>query len=164
MKPGDHPNFFRFAPPPGTSRESTITLDRNGEFFHNGERVDHPALRQALRSWVALHPDDHRPILTNGYDWCYFRPEIAPIFVTAVSVHTDATVTLTLFNNTTEPLNPNALFIDAEGIVYTRTQNGMLARFTRHAQTGLLPLLVNDDPPTIEIQQKTYPIAPLTSG
>src|SRR3954468_16729478 len=78
MKPGDHPDFFRFAPPPGASRESAIVLDREGRFWHEGERVEHPALERALRGWIARHPDDGRLILTNGYDWCYFRAEGAP--------------------------------------------------------------------------------------
>ena len=46
MKPGDHPDFYRFAPPPGASRQSTIVLDGEGRFCHDGERVDHPALEQ----------------------------------------------------------------------------------------------------------------------
>src|SRR5262249_19631665 len=48
MKPGDHPDFYRLAPPPGASRESTIVLDAEGRFWHDGERVDHGALEQAL--------------------------------------------------------------------------------------------------------------------
>ena len=69
MTPGDHPDFYRLAPPPGASRESTIVLDGEGRFWHDGEHVDHPALEQALRSWIGRHPDDGRLILTNGYDW-----------------------------------------------------------------------------------------------
>src|SRR5262249_32638270 len=84
VKPGDHPDFYRFAPPPGASRESTIVLDREGRFRHDGEPIDHAALEQALRTWIARHPDDGRLILTNGYDWCYFRAEGAPFFVDAL--------------------------------------------------------------------------------
>lgn len=86
MKPGDHPDFFRFAPPPGTSRESSIRLDREGRFWHDGARVDHPALERGLRSWIARHPDDGRPILSNGYDWCYFQADDAPLFVDALRI------------------------------------------------------------------------------
>ena len=71
MKPGDHPEFFRFPPPPGTSRESTIRIDRGGAVFHDGGLVDRPSLSRALLSWVRRHPDDGRFILSNGYDWTY---------------------------------------------------------------------------------------------
>ena len=56
MKPGDHPEFFRFPAPEGRSRESTILLDREGRFWHDGELVetldpdDLERLRERLRS------------------------------------------------------------------------------------------------------------------
>ena len=161
MKPGDHPEFFRFAPPPGASRESTIVLDREGRFFHDGQRVEHPALEKALRSWISLHPDDARPILTNGYDWCYFRPEDTPLFVDAVVPHEDGTATLRLFDGTEEPLAPESLTIDSDGVVCARVRHGtMEARFLRHAQTGLAPLLVSADPPILHIAGRDYTLPP----
>jgi len=49
VKPGDHPEFFRLAPPPGASRDSTISLDAEGRFFHDGARVEHAAREVAAR-------------------------------------------------------------------------------------------------------------------
>ena len=145
MKPGDHPDFYRLAPPPGASRESTITLDRQGRFWHDGDRVDHPALEQALRTWISLHPDDGRLILTNGYDWCYFRCEDAPFFVDALRVEPDGAVTLRLFDGTEEALDPATLSLNADGIAYARVKDGRYdARFSRHAQTQLAPILVDE--------------------
>ena len=66
MKPGDHPDFFRSAAPPGASRESTIVLTRDGIFLHDGAPVEHRALAKALASWIAKHPDDGRFILTTA--------------------------------------------------------------------------------------------------
>jgi hypothetical protein len=155
MKPGDHPDFFRFAPPPGTSRESTIVLDREGRFFHDGQRVEHPALEKALRTWISLHPDDGRPILTNGYDWCYFRAEDTPFFVDAVTLHPDGTAALKLVGGSEEPLDPAALSVGEDGVVYARVREGRAeARFLRHAQTGLAPLLVEAEPPTVKVGGK----------
>jgi hypothetical protein len=99
MKPGDHPDFYRFAPPPGTSRESTIRLDADGNFWHEGERVDHPALAAALHSWIARHPGDRRYILTNGYDWTYFTVKDAPFLVRHVE-NTPSGPVLRLFDGT----------------------------------------------------------------
>lgn len=153
MKPGDHPEFFRLAPPPGASRESTIRLDREGRFWHDGQRVEHASLEQGLRSWIALHPDDGRPILTNGYDWCYFEVEDAPLFVSALRIEGDE-VTLVLFDGSEQPIDPAALSLGDDGVVYARVARGagrMDARFSRHAQTQLAPLLVGDEPPTLSI-------------
>jgi hypothetical protein len=152
VKPGDHPDFYHFAPPPGTSRESSIALDREGRFWHDGARVDHPALERALRSWIARHPDDGRPILTNGYDWCYFKVEDAPFIVTAVHTGDHGASTLTLFDETEEPLDPAMLSIGEGGVVYAKVKGGRFdARFSRHAQTQLAPILVKDDPPTLRV-------------
>jgi hypothetical protein len=150
MKPGDHPDFYRFAPPPGASRESTIALDRDGRFTHDGDPIDNAKLEQALRSWIARHPDDGKLILTNGYDWCYFRVDDAPFIVTAL--HDGPAPTLVLFDGTEELLDPATLSIGDGGVVYARVKGGAFeARFSRHAQTQLAPLLVNDDPPTVRV-------------
>lgn len=152
MKPGEHPDFYRFAPPPGASRESSITLDREGRFWHDGARVDHPALERALRSWIARHPDDGRLILTNGYDWCYFKVDDAPFIVTALHAPGDGVVTLTLFDETEEPLDPASLSIGEDGVVYAKVKaGGFEARFSRHAQTQLASILVKADPPTVRV-------------
>ncbi len=162
MKPGDHPDFYRLAPPPGASRESTIALDREGRFWHDGERVDHPALEQALRSWIAAHPDDGRPILTNGYDWCYFRVEDAAFVVDALRIEPDGAVTLRLFDGSEEPLDPATLRLGEGGVVYAAVRGGRLrARFSRHAQTQLAPILVAEDPPTVRVRGREVPVAPM---
>jgi uncharacterized protein len=153
VKPGDHPDFYRFAPPPGASRDSTIVLDAEGRFWHDGALVDHPALDRALRSWIARHPDDGRLILTNGYDWCYFRVDDAPFLVTAL--HDGTEPTLVLFDDTEEPLDPDTLSIGEGGVVYARVKKGAFeARFSRHAQTQLAPLLVHAEPPTVRVGER----------
>lgn len=150
VKPGDHPDFYRFAPPPGASRQSSIVLDREGRFWHDGERVENVALERALRSWIAVHPDDGRLILTNGYDWCYFRADDAPFVVTAL--HDGAAPTLALFDDTEEPLDPATLSVGEGGVVYARVKKGAFeARFSRHAQTQLASILVRAEPPTVRV-------------
>ena len=153
MKPGDHPDFFRFASPPGTSRESTIVLDREGVFWHDGGRVEHGALEDALHRWISKHPDDGRFILTNGYDWCYFRVEKTPYIVKALRVTNDGSEAwLVLSDATEETLDPRNLFMDDDGVVFARVKNGAFeACFSRHAQTSLAPLLVSAEPPLVKV-------------
>lgn len=163
MKPGDHPEFFRVAPPPGTSRQSTIALDRHGTFSHDGVPIERTSsLARALARWVAVHPDDGLPILTNGYDWCYFAVEDAPLFVDAVLGAEDGVdVRLRLFDGTEEPLVPDALSEGADGVVYARVRGGALeARFTRHAQTQLAPLLVGVEPSRVRVGEREATLPP----
>ena len=161
MKPGDHPDFYRFAPPPGTSRESSIVLDREGRFWHDGERVDHPALEQALRSWIGRHPDDGRLILSTATTGATSAPRTPRSWSTRSGSSPSGGVTLRLFDGTEEPLDPETLSVGEGGAVYARVKGGGLAaRFSRHAQTQLAPVLVGDDPPTLLVGGREVAIRP----
>ncbi|MGC4086425.1 MAG: DUF1285 domain-containing protein [Polyangiaceae bacterium] len=144
MRPADHPEFFRLPPPEGRSRESSIVLDAEGRFFHEGAEVVHRGMKEAFASWIARHPDNGRYILNNGYDWSYFRVDDAPFQVTAVGF-SESAVTLELSDGTVEPLNPSALRLGEQGALYAAVKSGAFeARFSRAAQLGLGPYLVED--------------------
>lgn len=149
-KPGDHPEFFRFPAPEGRSRESTIRLDSEGRFWHQDVEVEHRKLAAAMHSWISRHPDDGRYILTNGYDWTYFKVDDAPYTVRRLVV--DATegkerVTLVLSDGTEEAWDPRKSRIGKDGAICTQVKASARggpfdAKFTRHAQTEIAPLLV----------------------
>ncbi|MFO0674149.1 MAG: DUF1285 domain-containing protein [Polyangiaceae bacterium] len=150
MRPADHPEFFRFPAPEGRSRESTIRVDRDGRFFHDGELVEHRGLARALASWVARHPDDGRYILTNGYDWTYFTVEDTPCFVHAVHVRpaggSERRAVLELTDGSEEPLVPADTRMATDGSVTTLVKRAapggaFRARFQRPALVDLAELL-----------------------
>jgi hypothetical protein len=162
VRPGDHPEFFRFPAPEGRSRESTIRLDAQGRFWHEGRLVEHAGLLAALHSWITRHPDDGRFILTNGYDWTYFTVEDAPYFVRALRAESDRVVLL-LSDGTEEAWDPEHGRIgngEALYAVVKREARGgpFEARFTPHAQTSLAPLLVEGDPPAVRIGGQVHVI------
>jgi hypothetical protein len=145
MKPADHPDFYRLPPPEGRSRESTIRLDAEGRFFHEGARVEHPGLEAAMHTWIARHPEDGRFILTNGYDWTYFTVEDVPFFVRSLRVERDS-VTLRLSDGSEERWDPETTRIVLGEHVYAAVKSGtMEARFDRHAQTSLGEILEEHD-------------------
>jgi len=148
MKPGDHPEFFRFPPPEGRSRESTIRLDAGGRFHHDGELVEHPGLAAAMHTWISRHPDDGRYILTNGYDWTYFTVDDVPYFVRSIRVGPDAVV-LRLSDGSEEPWNPRETRVSGDRVVtlVKRSARGgpFEARFDRHAQIALGAVLDEKD-------------------
>jgi hypothetical protein len=149
MKPGDHPEFFRFPAPEGRSRESTIRLDSEGRFFHEGLLVEHPGLAAGMHSWISRHPDDGRYILTNGYDWTYFTVEDAPYSVKSLEPR-DNEVVLHLSDGTEEPWNVGATKVGKGDALYTSVKANAKggpydAKFSRHAQTQLAPLLVDGE-------------------
>lgn len=144
MRPGDHPDFFRLPAPEGRSRESTIRLDREGRFFHEGELVTHRGMARAFASWIARHPDDGRFVLTNGYDWTYFTVEGTPYFVEGIRA-SEAGPVLVLFDGSEEPLDPKALRLDDDGVFVTAIRGGAFeAKFMRGAQLELAEWLEQD--------------------
>jgi len=141
MKPGDHPEFFRFPAPEGRSRESTIRLDGEGKWSHEGNPVEHPKLAHAMHTWIARHPDDGRYILTNGYDWTYFIVDDVPYFVRSIRDE-DGDAILVLSDGTEEPLDPSTVRPGKHGDLYLKVKNGTYeAKLTRFAQTQLEPFL-----------------------
>lgn len=160
MKPGDHPEFFRFPPPEGRSRESTIHLDKNGRFWHDGEPVEHAGMAKAFAAWISKHPDDGRFILTNGYDWTYFSVEDTPFFITRV-IPEPGQVVVELSDGTAETLDLETLSEGAESALFAQVKAGAYAaRFTQSAQLGLAPLLVEDSSGRVllEVGQRRYAI------
>lgn len=152
VKPGDHPEFFRFPAPEGRSRESTIVLKADGHFEHDGAPVEHRKLEQAMHTWVSRHPDDGRYILTNGYDWTYFTVEDTPFFVRHLlpadddAVDEGTPVTLVLSDGSSETLDPATVTEGPDGALYARVKAGapggpFEAKLTRHAQTSLARFL-----------------------
>jgi uncharacterized protein len=162
MKPADHPDFFRLPAPPGRSRESSIVLDPNGRFWHEGRPVEHAGLAAGLHSWINRHPDDGRYILTNGYDWTYFTVEDAPYFVRAIRVD-PASIVLSLSDCTEETWDPAATRVGDDGALYAMVKQSAPAgpyeaKFTRHAQTSLNPVLLDAQPPRVRIGDRVYAI------
>jgi uncharacterized protein len=146
LKPGDHPEFFRFPAPAGRSRESSIVLDGRGRFWHAAELVENPAMQRAFFSWIRRHPDDGRYILSNGYDWTYLRVEDAPLFVLGVNPREgDGAMLLRLSDGSAEVLGETA-WIGADDALYTKVRRGELdAKFTPSAQAALGGFLSADD-------------------
>jgi hypothetical protein len=147
MKPGDHPEFFRAPAPEGRSRESTIKLDREGVFFHEGLKVEHPKMADAFHTWIRRHPVDGRFILSNGFDWSYFTVEDVPFFVRSIRIEPHAIV-LVLSDGTDEPWTVHSAHIGNDGAIYTDVKSSAeggayAAKFTRHAQSALAPVLVS---------------------
>jgi uncharacterized protein len=142
MRPADHPEFFRFPAPEGRSRESSIVLDAEGRFQHDGQLVVHPGMARAFASWIDRHPDDGRFILNNGYDWSYFRVEDVPFFVLGLREEAGQ-LKLTLSDGSESALAPDSLSLGAQGALYTKVKDGKFdARFTQAAQIALGPWLV----------------------
>jgi hypothetical protein len=166
MRPADHPEFFRLPPPEGRSRESTIRLDREGSFWHDGVRVEHPGMARAFASWLARHPDDGRFILSNGYDWCYLTVEGTPFFVEGVRARAGEPW-LVLSDGSEEALEPLRCRVGSDDALRVEVKGGQFeARFCPSAQTALAPWLAvgEDGQICLEIAGKHRPLGAPGTG
>lgn len=124
-------------------RESTIVLDREGRFHHDGAPVAHPGVIRALHKWIDRSPDG-RYILRTGPIWCYFRVEDVPFLVRGLREE-GAALVLSLDDETEEPLDPATLYLGDDGVLRCRVKSGRFpARFDRHAHFVLAERLVDD--------------------
>ena len=125
---------FRF------SRESRIRIDREGRFWHEGERVLNPRLERALASWVDVDDPTGRYILRNSLDWCFVTVDDTPLVVR--NVHVDEVgggAELDLSDGSIESLVLSSLRVDPDGVVYCDVRKGRIpARFDRSAAFALL--------------------------
>ena len=160
QKPSDHPEYFRLPLPEGRSRESTIVLNSDGRFVHEGEPVVHPGMRRAFASWLSRHPDDGRFILDNGYDWTYLTVEGASAFVENVRAAPDGSPELVLFDGTVAALAPAQVWVDENERLHAHLSGGKEADFMPAAQLALAPWLEErSGVPGLEIAGKFWPIA-----
>jgi hypothetical protein len=144
-----------------------LVLDKDGAFWHEGEKVVHASLDEALRQWIGRHPDDGRYILTNGYDWTYVTVEDVPYLVRSTRL-TDGVIELVLNDGTAEPWLIGDTTVDTGGRLQVMVKGSspfgpFPAKFTSHAQQGLQPLL-HDEGGRIVIRTAlgTFPLPVLT--
>jgi uncharacterized protein len=129
----------------GQSRETTIRRDALGRWFHDEQPLDHDKLARAFDRWLEK-AEDGRYCLRNDINWAYVSIEGPPLFVRAVQLQPAGTLSLTLSDDRVETLVEDSLRQDADGALYCDARGGsMVARFDRHAQQQLEPVLKEDD-------------------
>lgn len=118
-------------------------------------------MQQAFCRWLRRHPDDGRYVLCNGYDWTYLTVEDAPFQVRRVwpghgGLHAE------LSDGSEELLDLRGLRSGHREALYVPVKAGLFeARFTQHAQTALLPLVVEapGGTPALAVAGVIYPVS-----
>lgn len=116
-------------------RESTIVLDREGRFLHDGTPIEHPGIVRAFRRWLARDPGGRFVLRASDREWCFLTVEGPATWIEDVAIDGDR-LTVGLWDGTREPLDPATLRLGADGVL-AATVRGLPARFSRHAQIGL---------------------------
>ena len=118
-------------------------------------------MQLAFASWIARHPDDGRYILSNGYDWSYFRVDDVPFFVRGSRAVADVLL-LSLSDGKEEALAPETLRVGARDALYCSVKGRRFeARFTPSAQAALVPFVAPTPSghPGLQLGGVIYPIS-----
>jgi hypothetical protein len=119
--------------------DSGLRLDREGQFWHRGEPVEH------ARTLAALHKGLHRAAdgrwaTRIGRDWAYVDVEDAARFVRRIDPGEDR-LHAQLAHGAWVDVDPETLASGADDALYVRLPDGERARLTRAAQLSLAPHL-----------------------
>ncbi len=127
-----------------TREDSGLSIDRDLQWWHDGERIEHPKIVEAFNRGLTV-TDDGRYRLTFGNDWCFVTVAGCAFGAVAIDVHDDQ-VWLRLSDRTAEPLAPLTLAMEPDGALSAAVKQGRArAKLTRPAHVELGSLLALRD-------------------
>jgi hypothetical protein len=131
-------------------RNSGLTLDREGRFFHQGKPIVHARSVQTLERGLEVR-EDGEVVVHVGNQWAYVEPEDSVYVVRNVVPERDEegglkTLTLVMTGDRREALDPATLVLHPPSDLYCLVGEGRVrARFLRPAFHALEPFLIEDD-------------------
>ena len=120
-------------------RQSGISVDREGQLWHEGEPVRHEGMRRAFFRWLdRLPPPDGRHILRlDDQRYVYLDVTDTPLVATSLRWSGDE-AWLGLTDGSEERLDPGTLTADDQGVLRCSVRGGRLrARLTTSAAAVL---------------------------
>lgn len=119
-----------------TREDSGLRLDREFQWWHDDERIEHPNIIEAFNQGLRAEADG-RTTLHFGNDWCFVQIDDAAFRVNAVDVSGDG-LSVRLSDRTAERLDASTLALDDDGVLSAQVKAGLAkARFSRAAQFQL---------------------------
>ena len=129
----------------GLSRETDLRLDREGDFYSGQQPVAHPGTAAAFARWIVRAPDG-RYALRNDLHYVYLTVEGAPLHARRAAGTPPAPPVLELTGGESEPLRPETLRRDPEGVLYAAGRDGSwVIRLSPQATLDLAPWLEEDE-------------------
>src|SRR5262249_14335468 len=114
-----------------------ITFGRDGRWYCDGEVIPNAAIARLFSRALEVLPDG-RGRLALGEDTAWVTIEDTPWVVTPSAGSPAHAFTITLNDDTAEPLDATTLRVGAENVLYCRVKERHSARFLRPAYYALL--------------------------
>lgn len=109
----------------------SLFLDREGNWFCDGEAITHPRTTRLFSRSITRSPEGGYRLVI-GRESCPVAVEDTPYMVRAVDFLPDRVVIM-LNDETEESLDPSSLEIGDDNVLYCRVKGGYPARFLRPA-------------------------------
>ena len=133
--------------------QSGLRLDKHGQFWHQGTRVEHERTQLVLHQGVHRAPDG-RWATRIGKEWGYLDVEDAALFVERIDG-----LQAKLVSGRVAPLDPDSFAIGLDDALYVRI-GGERARLTRAAQLSLASALHEEGGSfTLELQGRRHAVS-----
>jgi hypothetical protein len=137
--------------------QSGLRLDREGNFWHRGDLLEHARTVAALHRGIH-RAEDGRWAVRIGPEWAYLDVEDAARFVRRIELCGHGLRAQLAYGEWLD-LDPAALASGADDALYARTPDGERARLTRAAQISLSDHLREEGGNfSLEIAGHRYPI------
>lgn len=137
-------------------RSLDLRMDREGRWYHEGERFEHPRLIALFDRGVDAHPESGEPIVHIGDKWCYFTADDTPFIVRRLA-STAAGLVAHLNNEEAHPI-PAAGFVAEGDFIYVALAPNRRARLDRDSQNQLWKWLDAGPPPEVVTPAGRWPI------
>ena len=140
--------------------QSGLRLDREGQFLHQGEVVEHERLALALHRGLHRAPDG-RWATRLGSDWAYVQVDDVARFVRAVAIDERlGKLRAELVDGSEAVIDPSTLALGAADALYVRMADGERARLSRAAQLSLANALIDQGGGkfALRIGERRYPV------
>lgn len=126
-------------------RSSGIRIDKQGQFWHEGQAVTHAGFRRALSSWLdRLPPPDGRYILRiDETRYAFVDVDDTPLVVVTLRLHErEPWIVASLCDGSEEPLDAQTLSYDEAGTLRVWVRDAKLeARLATAAVAAIEPFL-----------------------
>ncbi len=130
-------------PNPSEWKLPRLSINLNGEWFHEGEEITHPGIVANLRG--NLRRDETGYFIQAGPVRIPVEVADTPLVVIRVEAD-DFTLRLIINDGTSEPLDPATLRLSADGVPHCRIKGGQFdARLSRAAAYQLGQLIEYDE-------------------
>lgn len=141
-----------------TREDSGLRIDRQGQWWHDDERIEHPNIIEAFNRGLRVM-EDGKYQLHFGNDWCFVQVEHAGFTIVAVD-EAEERLSVRLSDRTAEWLDLESLREDDEGVLTAKVKDGKaLARFSRDAQFQLGSRMEEvDGRPAVRVGTKLLPL------